>query len=340
VTSGPPKATLATPRQLDRPVDLFFQGDWGQASMHRICGWLSQELGDRCPPGSRFSIRSGRGGADAVKAVLRGEVDVAVMTPTAAVAMFGASVGPLEVGGAGRLRALGTLPQRDRLVTAVDAALGVSSMLELAFRLPELRIATAPDDGVNLVGLAAHRQLGAVGVEFDAVRDAGGEVLYWERPFPAIAAFRDGVANVLIQEAFMHSAWGRITERHPVIYLDVAPPVTAMFSKWLWPSAVVPRGFLPGLDRDLTALDFSDFLVLCSESLPDDIASLIAWCMVATRGALEAQYRHLPPEHSPITYPLEPRAIASAPIPLHSAAEATYAAMGDDEQAGGGLIWA
>jgi hypothetical protein len=31
-----------------RPITLTFQGDWGQANMHRICGWLAQEIGDRC----------------------------------------------------------------------------------------------------------------------------------------------------------------------------------------------------------------------------------------------------------------------------------------------------
>jgi hypothetical protein len=273
-------------------------------------------------------------------AILSGEVDVAITTPTAAMGMIRAGVGPLAVDGAGRLRALGTLPQRDRLVTCVDAALGVSSMSELAKRLTDLRIATSPDDGVNLVGLAAHRQLQALGIEPDALRSAGGSFLYSERPFPAIAAFSDGTANVLIHEAIMMPAWQRISENKPVTYLDAEPQVLAAFNAWHWPAAVVPKGYLPELDRDLTALEFSDFLVLCTDNLPDDVASLIAWCMVATRDALEVQYRHLPPDRSPLTYPLEPRAIASAPIELHPAAAATYAALHDDERSDVALIWA
>jgi TRAP-type uncharacterized transport system substrate-binding protein len=325
---------------LDRQVTLKFQGDWGQANMHRICGWLTQEVGDRAAPGSRFWIRSGRGGSDAIDAILSGEVDVAITTPTAAMGMIRAGVGPLAVDGADRLRALGTLPQRDRLVTCVDAALGVSSMSELAKRLTDLRIATSPDDGVNLVGLAAHRELQALGIESDAVRGAGGSFLYSERPFSAIAAFRDGSANVLIHEAIMMPAWQRISENKHVTYLDAEPQVVTAFNAWHWPTAVVPKGYLPELDRDLTTLEFSDFLVLCTDNLPDDVASLIAWCMVATRDALEVQYRHLPPDRSPLTYPLEPQAIASAPIRLHPAAAATYAALQDDERSDVALIWA
>jgi TRAP-type uncharacterized transport system substrate-binding protein len=324
---------------VDRRFTLTFQGDWGQANLHRICGWLSQEVGDRSAPGSRFFIRNGRGGADAVDNVLSGEVDVALMTPTAALGMVTAGVGPLAVDGGRRLRALGTLPQRDRIVTCVDAALGVASMHELTERLPQLRIATSPDDGVNLIGLAAHRQLQAVGVEATAVRRAGGEFLYYERPFPPIAAFRDGAANVLIHEAIMTPHWQRITENKQVVYLDATREVLNAFNEWHWPSAVVPRGFLPGLGHDLTALEFSDFLVLCTEDLPDDVASLIAWCMVATRDALEAQYRHIPPDRSPITYPLDPKAIASAPIRMHPAAEETYGAMRPDEGSAKELIW-
>ena len=50
--------------RLRRPVTLAFRGDWGQANMHRICGWLAQEIGDRSPRGSEFAIWAGRGGTD------------------------------------------------------------------------------------------------------------------------------------------------------------------------------------------------------------------------------------------------------------------------------------
>ena len=63
---------MADEPRLDRPVTLAFRGDWGQANMHRICGWLAQEIGDRSPPGSRFAIWSGRGGG-AVRLVQRGD---------------------------------------------------------------------------------------------------------------------------------------------------------------------------------------------------------------------------------------------------------------------------
>ena len=72
--------------------------------------------------------------------------------------------------------------------------------------------------------------------------------------------------------------------------------------------------------------------------MPDDVAGLIAWCMVATRDALEVQYRHIPPDHSPLTYPLDPIAMTQAPIPLHPAAGSTFAGLGG-AKATDALIW-
>ncbi|MGH7907348.1 MAG: TAXI family TRAP transporter solute-binding subunit, partial [Candidatus Binataceae bacterium] len=68
---------------LSRSITLQFFGDWGQANLHRVCGWLAQEIGDRAGRYSRFAIWSGRGGTDAVRAVGRGLADVALTTPAA-----------------------------------------------------------------------------------------------------------------------------------------------------------------------------------------------------------------------------------------------------------------
>jgi len=333
MTSAP-----VSPR-LDRTITLTFQGDWGQANLHRICGWLAQEIGDRSGPGSRFGIWNGRGGSDAVSAVLDGQVDLALLVPSVASAMIAKGTGPLSVPGTERLRALGTLPQRDRLVTCVDSALGVETHEQLVDMLPQLTVATSPADGVNLVGLAAHRLLRAAGVELGALEAAGGRFLYSEFPFPAIRAFALGEANVLIHEAIMMPAWQRVANVRPVRYLDVSQTIADSFAEWAWPTACVDRGYLPGLERDLTALEFSDFILFCREDLPDDVAALVAYCLTATRSALEVQYRHLPPDRSPVTYPLQPSAISTTHLRLHPAAAQMYSLVGD-AVADQALIWA
>ena len=310
---------MADEPRLDRPVTLAFRGDWGQANMHRICGWLAQEIGDRSPRESQFSIWSGRGGSDQIAALRSGAADIAIVTPAVA-------VHPLD---ADDLCALGVIGQRDRLVVAADAALPVRTVADLASVAGSVTVVTSPDDGVNLIGLAAHKALRLAGVDPDKL-----SFRYDERPFPPISWFADGEADVLIHEAIMTPHWQRITAKRPVRYLPWGSEVLDGFAAEGWPSAAVEAGYLPGLDADLLTLDFSDFVLLCSPSLADDVAYLAAWCMVKTRGALEVQYAHLPQDHSPVTYPLVPADMARTPVPLHPAAARAYADAGDDPAAG------
>ena len=171
---------MAEEPRLERPVTLAFRGDWGQANMHRICGWLAQEIGDRSPEGSEFAIWSGRGGLDQIAALRAGLADIAIVTPAVAVPM-------LEPDG---LCALGVIGQRDRLVVAVDAELPVSTVADLAAVTGDVTVATSPDDGVNLIGLAAHKALRLAGVDIQSL-----SFRYDERPFPPISWFADGEAD-------------------------------------------------------------------------------------------------------------------------------------------------
>ncbi|MFE3798972.1 type 2 periplasmic-binding domain-containing protein [Nocardia tengchongensis] len=325
---------------LDRPIQLQFRGDWGQANMHRICGWIAQELGDRCPEGSRFGIWSGRGGADQLDALQAGEVDVTIVTPTPAVrALYD---GDASIGGRSaqpNLRALGVIGQADRLVVAVDADLPVRSVSDLAAIADRLVIATSQDDGVNLIGWAAHHGLRLAGADPDSLRAAGARFLYSERPFPAIHRFATGEANVLIHEAINTPAWQRINSKRPVRYLDWGTKVFDGFAAIGWPTAEVAAGYLPDLEQPLTTLNFADFAIVCRDDLPEDVAYLATWCMVKTRRALESQYTHFPPDHSPVTYPVDPVAMADTPIPLHPGAIRAYADLAGDTGDGQILIW-
>ncbi|MGW1784828.1 TAXI family TRAP transporter solute-binding subunit [Streptomyces sp. NPDC002143] len=306
--------------QLSRPVTVHFRADWGQANFHRIFGWLSQELGDLAPEGSRFAIWTGRGGLDQIAALRAQECDITLVSPTAALSMLH------QAGELKGLAALGVIPQRDRLVVAVDAELPVSTVADLASLDRPVKISTSADDGANLIGLAAHKGLRLAGVDPEKF-----SFFYHDRPFPPIAEFTSGAADVLIHEAIMTPHWQRIAQARPVKYLPWGDTVLDAFEAEGWGRAVVPAGYLPGLEKDLTTLEFSDFVMLCREDLADDIAYATAWSMVRTRRTLEGMYAHIPVDHSPVTYPLVPSAMARTPLPLHPAAERAYADLGDAE---------
>ncbi|HEY1503558.1 MAG TPA: TAXI family TRAP transporter solute-binding subunit [Stellaceae bacterium] len=315
---------MAEPR-ISRAVRLQFQGDWGQANLHRICGWLSQEMLDRAGAGSHIGIWTGRGGYDAILAAGRGEVDVALATPTA--------FAPLAIEGKGiatgeafaDLCALGTMPQTDRLVLAIDGKFGIRSFEELRRKAPPLRIATSPNNGVNVIGYAAQRVMALAGMPRATIEAWGGRYIERERPDTCIALMRDGEADAVIHEAIMTPWWQELADSREVAFLPMEENVLAAMERdERWPRARLPENYLRGMAGPFPTLDFSDFLLIARHDLPDDVAHMIAWCLCEKRAVLERMYRHIPPERSPVTYPLEPKKIATTSIELHPGAERYY----------------
>jgi uncharacterized protein len=315
---------VTRPREpkIDRPLVLHLRGDWGTANLHRICGWVAQELTDRAGPGTRVATWNSRGCVDAVRAVGRGVVDIALTTPAAfaVAALDGRGVYAEEK--FPHLRALGVVPQRDRLVVAVHRSLGITTFAELRERTPVLRLATSVDDGINHVGLAAHAILDRAGID---VVGWGGRFLEDERPFESLDHVLTGRANAIVHEAVMLPHWQQLAPDYR--FLPVEDEVLAALEADLgWPAADVADDYFPGA-RAFRTLDFSDFLVLTSSELDEDVAYAVAWVLGETRHLIESQYRHLPPERSPITYPLDPPAMGRAPIPLHPGAARYYEAL-------------
>ena len=110
---------------LDRKVTLQLMGDWGYANLHRACGWLGSQVVVRSAPGSRAGVWNGDGWLANVRAVAHGAVDAAFVTPALLARLAIDGRGPFAGRPLPGLRALGRLPQFDRLVFAVHSDLVV-----------------------------------------------------------------------------------------------------------------------------------------------------------------------------------------------------------------------
>jgi TRAP-type uncharacterized transport system substrate-binding protein len=134
-----------------------------------------------------------------------------------------------------------------------------------------------------------------------------------------------GQADAILQEAIMTPWWEYIIQNKKYIPLPMEASALEQFvlenPGTMNPKPQpLPAGFWDSLVEPLPCLGFSDSVVLVREDLPDDVAHLLTWCLVETRGAIEGQYHHLRPDRSPLTYPLDPRKTAQSPVPLHSGA--------------------
>lgn len=227
------------------------------------------------------------------------------------------------------LRALAVLPQRDRMVLALPRELGIRSFAELRERKPALSIATSEDNGANLIGYMARRYMEAHGIEEATLNAWGGRYVDSARPDLSVHRFRDGITDAVLQEAIMTPWWLEAVKARDAILIPAEPGAIASLEKQHgWGGADIAAGFFPGQDEAVPALDFSDFVVVVRDDMPEDVAHLLTWCLVEKRATIERQYHHIPAERSPLSYPLEPTAMARPSLPLHPGARRYFEEAG------------
>ena len=318
---------------VDRSVMLDFVGDWGQATFHKILSWLTQQFCDRAGPKSRTRIWSIRGGgSECIPMVHDGEADLCVATPAnlmpAALKGEGifAQYGPMP-----HLRALAVLPQRDRMVLVVHPSLNVHSFAEIRSKKPALKLSTCPDDGTSFIGYIAMALLVAHGLDEATLQSWGGHLVLEKRPESCINATVDGKANALLQEAYMLPGWNQLVEKEGWIPIPVEQEVLDKLSKVQgksgFESAPVATAHW-NTKSDFPALEFSDFLLVVRDDMPDDVAALLTWCLINTRQGFERQFKHMPPEKCALTYPMQPAEMAKTSIELHPGARKVYQEAG------------
>ncbi|KAK7177864.1 hypothetical protein PSPO01_16087 [Paraphaeosphaeria sporulosa] len=312
---------------------MHFIADWGQANFHRICSWLTQEFCDRAGPSSRTAIWSIRGGGiEAAEQVFDGEAQLGIITPAGLFpdALVGkgifAAKGPMP-----SLRTLAVLPQRDRLMLAIHPKFGIKSYADLRRVKPALRIATSMDDGTNFIGYIAMRVLAAHGITKEVLESWGGSFVLTDRPEKALENMRIGKADAVLQEAIMTPWWSHLMEDHHLVPIPAeADALASLANQNGFAPASIRAGFwdTEHNKEEIPAVEFSDFIIIVRDDMPDDIAYQLTWCLNETKATLESQYKHMPPERSPLTYPLDGFAMAKPSLPLHPAAERYYKEAG------------
>jgi TRAP-type uncharacterized transport system substrate-binding protein len=272
---------------LERSVSINCVGDWSFGNFHRILSWLSTDFCERAGPHSRFAIWSIRGGGiEAIPAVARGEVDMAIATPTGLVGGARTGKGIWEKYGYEKmtnLRALAVVPQTDRMILAVDPKYGCKTFEDIRERKPALRLARSADDGTNLVGYLAARFLEAHGIGEDVLKSWGGEVVLGTRPDHDLIPALKGEVDAVVQEAIMVPYWEELIESETLIPIPAEADALKRLEPFGFSPSSIKAGFWKNLDHDLPALEFADFVVIVSDDMPDDVAHLLTWCLCETR---------------------------------------------------------
>jgi hypothetical protein len=262
---------------------------------------------------------------DNIQAVGRGEVDVALAVPVPFMRMAMEGKGACAGETFPNLRMLGYVPQHDRMIVAVRKEFGINSWADWRAKKPKLRITLGPNDNVSFIGIAGHMLLDAHGLPRAELEKHGSTFIEHDEPRSCTLAMLDGTADAIVQEAVMTTYWQELANKRDLVFLPIEPQARDMLkAEYSLPSATLRKDYMRGMDREMEFLDFSHFALITTTDLPEDVGYALAWALIERYETLEMQYRHIPPERSPVSYPIDPKAVCRTPIPLHAGAERYY----------------
>jgi len=264
---------------------------------------------------------------DPIALVQNGVADLCLTTPSMLTPARVAGEGLYAGNPAPNLRALAAIPQNDCMLLAVAPKFGVSSFADLRAKRPALRIATSPK--TTPVGYVGRLLLEAHGIDEAQLTAWGVAFIEDDHPFDSLDRVINGEADAVLHEAVMTPGWVRIVEGGQAVPLPAEEVALERLGREFgFGKNRLPAGYWKTLAEPLEALDFSDFLILVRDDMPDDVAHLLTWCAVEARAELERQYMSVPVNRSPVTYPLDPKKMAQTTIPLHPGASRYYREAG------------
>jgi len=254
--------------------------------------------------------------------VMRGEVQVGIVNPSAVLAMAYRGTGPFPE--PLPVRAITVIPQFDQLGFAVARRTGLNSLRELAERRYPLRLSLRGqrDHSVHLV---TNQVLAALGFSLDDITAWGGEVRYTSQ-LPngpdRLGAVERGEMDAIFDEAMPTFGARALDTGMRFLRLDEAH-LTQLEQIGLQRVAITREEY-PALAEDVWTVDFSGWPVFVREDLDDGIVR--AFC-----AALEARKDRIPwygEGPLPLDQMCRDTRDGRLTTPLHPAAEAFWREQG------------
>lgn len=266
---------------------------------------------------------SGSDSPDAVLAVARGELDVAVVNPaTAARAVL------IDAGWLGEppVASIATVPSYDQMAFAVRGELGVRTLSELAELRPRLSLSLRAQRD-HAVHQFVRDSLDAAGILLEDLVRWGG-VLHYDPGLPHLPdrwrPIVEGERNAVFDEGVYN--WGEELLRRGWAFLEVDDAALRRLEARGYREGVLTRERFPSLSVDVTTVDFSGFMVCVQADADQELVASVCSALVARR-------EFIPWQGGPVL-PLGDMTSDSqdAPLglPLHPAAAAFWARAGLD----------
>ena len=233
-----------------------------------MCIMVGNGSGDKFTP----SLRMATGSPWLAMDVARGDLDVAIMNPSALLTQAYRGTGmfsqPLP------LRALANYPSWDRFVLAVHPRTGLRSLAELKTRRYPLRLSTRQDPA-HATRILTDQLCSLYGFTIADIESWGGGLQWVQRPGEKsrLAGIEDGSVDAVFDEGI--GTWIETALAAGFQLLSLEEPLLRQLEAIGWRRVIIPAGHYRGLNADHICLDFGGWPLYTHASLPDEQAYLI-----------------------------------------------------------------
>lgn len=282
------------------------------------------------PRGSTVSITAGDPGSacmDSPYLVAQGKYHVGITSP----AWYGglAARGLPPFSEPLPLRALAVLPHDDRLIFSVRPETGLTSIEDIRDQKYPLKVMSPEPALRHPATWMVDEVLDAYGFSMQDIFSWGGKRLTTQRKRTRIADTDQPAApefDGVFDEAIMTKRWELLCQKYALRFLDIRPDILDAFAARGIPSAVIEKGRLSGLDRNVNTIDFSGWLMFCREDMPEQQAHDVVASLVEQGPVISASFNQ---KGAGLTGPLTPETLCKKTyMPLHKGAEKYYRSVG------------
>jgi TRAP-type uncharacterized transport system substrate-binding protein len=215
------------------------------------------------------SLRMSTGSAILAHAIVKGELEMAFVNPSAMLTQAYRGVGlfhePLPV------RIIGSYPSLDRFVISLRSTLGFRTLADLKAAHHPLRISIREDPTHSTLVLIA-QLLACYGITLGDFETWGGTIQRVGGPGDKrrLDELRAGTVDMVLDEGIR--TWLPTALESGHVPLEIEADVFAKIGALGWRKADLPQQRFPRLQRDYDCIDFSGWPLYASAALPDQVA--------------------------------------------------------------------
>ena len=272
-----------------------------------LCIVVGSGSGDQFKP----LFRMATGAPLLAHAVMRGELEMAVVNPSALLTQAYRGVGLFRE--KLPLRVIAVYPSWDRFAFMFHQRTGIRSLKDVRDKKSPLRISVRQDP-THASRIFIDQALAYYGFSLADIEGWGGKLIKSTRPADAIRMnpIRDGQVDAIWDEGL--SGWFTPSMKNGFNPIDIEPDHFEYLATLGWRRASIPVG-LWEMTYEHFCIDFSGWPLYAHESLPDEIAYKVASSVEMRKNDISWEEDYIGPEQlfmdteaTPFDVPLHPGA--------------------------------